>query len=746
MAAKTSKTNFAANFPAKFTSEDVTGAWAKFLSAIEQELDLVLGSIDAFSDLWDILATDPKYLPYLSQQKGWALDVTSPVSLQRKLVQLLVPIYHEKGTAPGIISVLNTILGIQVTIKQPWAEAWRLGTDALGVGTELAAGMPLVPFTSKAPYTFYVIMPRVLTSAELAAATALITFMKRAETHFAIIQPSTEVPFFEIGCTRLGEGMIVPRRPFMAPETGDWVSDTFVHYFGRGVVQPFTDTVPGVFGALLQGARYEIVSDVDCYIRQGNYLVTAGPGDMLLAAHTVWPLTPGNPRARYIAALAVGGAGSLRITRVDTERACGTQARPPAITAVLSTDSSPGSVVPLIGNNFVNVESVLFGGVACTYVVVNANEIDATIPSGTSATGWAVQTPAGTCYFDWPPANTARAANTASFEAIRTVRAAMSSPFVNVTAPDLEPLGVRLTGVAVQPDDFFVNSWITTDNGHVWTTEDSGATWTLHNLSAWFVRCNNVWCAGGGIVYVSGDPVGALGTGPNIAKWDGTSWTGLKAVVAIGNIGECAFLSGASATDLWAAAYDQSTAFWRMMHSTDGGSTWVGEGIIPVTSPIQIAVADSTHVWVSTQQSVYQWQGVGSGFGSGVLIGAVTHLNTIGWVDVGGGSYELYVAGQVVSGDNQIFHSSDGGDTWNPESPTIPFGDEIYGVAGVSGDIFACGANGRVLWKSGAVWFDVSGSYPGQNPPTPWLACWHGDTGPRWFVGGAPPGWAFSDM
>src|SRR6266542_3610639 len=119
---------FSSLLPPHYARRDVSGVWSRVLQAIGAVLDGLSADIDAFATLQDYLACDAKYLPYLAQKLGWPLDTASPVALQRKMVGLLVPMYRERGTMEGIIGLLNLLLGLSVTIDEPWADGWRLGT------------------------------------------------------------------------------------------------------------------------------------------------------------------------------------------------------------------------------------------------------------------------------------------------------------------------------------------------------------------------------------------------------------------------------------------------------------------------------------------------------------------------------------------------------------------------------------------------------------------------------------------
>jgi phage tail-like protein len=320
---------FSSLLPPHYARRDVSGVWSRVLDAIGAVVDGLAADVDAFAMLQDYLACDAKYLPYLAQKLGWPLDTASPVALQRKMVGLLVPMYRERGTTQGIIDLLNLLLGVDVTIDEPWADGWRLGTAELGDDTILSPATPAVPYTSPLPYTFYVRFPRALTSAERAAARALLNFAKRAETHAVLVEPhSAPVPWV-LGRTHIGSldafgagaQLLAGWRTQPAPR-GFWKEDTFAQYVGSTVML-VVDSESRRVGALVLGARYSVACDVPINLRQGNRTVSATADDFVLDPGAEWSLSPDRPSALYLAARALPAqaSGTLRLTRVDADSA-----------------------------------------------------------------------------------------------------------------------------------------------------------------------------------------------------------------------------------------------------------------------------------------------------------------------------------------------------------------------------------------------------------------------------------------
>lgn len=139
---------------------DPDGVMAALIDVLSTELQTEYEEFLAARDLWRPLWTDARFLPYLAQARGWALEsglitatgeTATPaqvLSFQRKLIPLLVPIYRAKGTIPGIVAALRLFLGMEVTVRSLWADGWRLGVSRLGgrrVAVTAAAGQTFVP-------------------------------------------------------------------------------------------------------------------------------------------------------------------------------------------------------------------------------------------------------------------------------------------------------------------------------------------------------------------------------------------------------------------------------------------------------------------------------------------------------------------------------------------------------------------------------------------------------------------------
>lgn len=110
--------------------EDDTNDLLRFTGVLQDVVDLLLCEIDLFADTLDPDTAPEDFLDAMLQDLGnpFTFDLTELE--KRRLIQLLVPIYRQKGTAVGIINVIRLFLGIEVTIRAyNVGSAWRLGAD-----------------------------------------------------------------------------------------------------------------------------------------------------------------------------------------------------------------------------------------------------------------------------------------------------------------------------------------------------------------------------------------------------------------------------------------------------------------------------------------------------------------------------------------------------------------------------------------------------------------------------------------
>lgn len=167
--------------------EDVTRDLYKFLSVLQEPTSLLLCDIDRFTDIIDVDIAAERYLEQMLIALGNPFELDLDEAGKRKLVRILVEIYQLKGTAPGLISVINFFLGIEVTIDAWSDDGWELGVDELGEDSILGPG------TTHERFSFTIISPVFLTDEERSIIREIAEYMKPAHTHLAaILEP--EIP------------------------------------------------------------------------------------------------------------------------------------------------------------------------------------------------------------------------------------------------------------------------------------------------------------------------------------------------------------------------------------------------------------------------------------------------------------------------------------------------------------------------------------------------------------------------
>jgi phage tail-like protein len=181
---------------------DVYGDLRRFISMLQDVVDILLWQVDAFELLRDIDQAPAAAVPLLLADLGNPFAFDLSVDRQRKLAALLMDIYKEKGTAEGVANAARFFLGLDaVVIDEYYASSWSLGEDDLGVDTTLGPG------TQKGTYTFAVQVDRALDDETRRQLESLVRYMKPAHTHFVIVEPPDPVVIehWSLGESELGE-------------------------------------------------------------------------------------------------------------------------------------------------------------------------------------------------------------------------------------------------------------------------------------------------------------------------------------------------------------------------------------------------------------------------------------------------------------------------------------------------------------------------------------------------------------
>lgn len=186
--------------------EDQTGDLRRFLSCLQEVTDLLLHDIDRFTDFLDPdLAPDP-VLDLMLGELGNPFAFDLSVVDKRRLLNVLVAMYREKGTARGITNAIRFFLGLEVQITAYAGEALTLGESLLGEDWVLG------PSSSFAALAFEVASPRVLAAEERRRLRQIVDYLKPAHTHFARLVepvPPEVVDHVELGISELGDRWVL---------------------------------------------------------------------------------------------------------------------------------------------------------------------------------------------------------------------------------------------------------------------------------------------------------------------------------------------------------------------------------------------------------------------------------------------------------------------------------------------------------------------------------------------------------
>ena len=155
-------------------SRDDSGDLARFIKNILQPiLDELLVYIDRWTDIIDPDLAPETFLDDMLTDLG---NPFLTVVQKRALVQTLIPIYRQTGTAAGIENVIRFFLGINATVYPVHKSSWKLGTDKLGTETVLSSANVI--------YTFDIILPAPASAFEEKAITWIANRMKVSHEHF----------------------------------------------------------------------------------------------------------------------------------------------------------------------------------------------------------------------------------------------------------------------------------------------------------------------------------------------------------------------------------------------------------------------------------------------------------------------------------------------------------------------------------------------------------------------------------
>jgi phage tail-like protein len=182
--------------------EDQTGDLQHFLACLQEVTNLLLYDVDRFTDLIDPDLAPELVLDLMLAELGNPFRFELQVADKRRLLNVLVAIYREKGTGAGIVNAIRFFLGLEVGLTAYAGEALRLGESKLGEDWILG------PSNAFASFAFEVVVPRALEPDERVRLRQVVEYMKPAQTHFArLVEPTLPqtIDHLELGLSELGE-------------------------------------------------------------------------------------------------------------------------------------------------------------------------------------------------------------------------------------------------------------------------------------------------------------------------------------------------------------------------------------------------------------------------------------------------------------------------------------------------------------------------------------------------------------
>ncbi len=178
------------------------GDLLKFTLCLQEVVDLILCETDRFADFLDPDSTTIEGVRAMLADLGNPFTFDLSEAEERKLVRLLVPLYKQKGTDPGIRNAVRLFLGFDVTLTPYLGEGLSLGESELGVDWVLG------PSTSFMKYAFDVNVALGLTEEQRKRLISIVVYMKPSHTHLvSVVEPVIpgSVDHLELGMSELGD-------------------------------------------------------------------------------------------------------------------------------------------------------------------------------------------------------------------------------------------------------------------------------------------------------------------------------------------------------------------------------------------------------------------------------------------------------------------------------------------------------------------------------------------------------------
>ena len=181
--------------------DDKTGDLRRFIACLQEVTDLLLAEVDRFPDLFDLERAPAPFLDLILTDLGNPFLLDLDALARRRLAAVLVEMYMQRGTAPGLKNAIRFFLGLEVEVLPFAADTLVLGISELGVDWILG------PSDRFSLYAFNIRSGVPLTATQRRHLRTIVTRLRVAHTHFVDLLEPTPPPTYdhwELGVSELG--------------------------------------------------------------------------------------------------------------------------------------------------------------------------------------------------------------------------------------------------------------------------------------------------------------------------------------------------------------------------------------------------------------------------------------------------------------------------------------------------------------------------------------------------------------
>lgn len=177
-------------------AQDQSGELLALMTCIQDCVDLLLYDIDSFPDICDPSLAPERFVDAMLADLGNPFTFTLTLTQKRLLATLLVPIYQQKGTSPGIVNAVRLFTGIEVQVDAIGFGVSLDGvSDILGDGGAFPGTFILGSTVGQDPFAFELVVVGTAspTDAQVAIIDQIVTYVMRGECSYLGIAP-TPIP------------------------------------------------------------------------------------------------------------------------------------------------------------------------------------------------------------------------------------------------------------------------------------------------------------------------------------------------------------------------------------------------------------------------------------------------------------------------------------------------------------------------------------------------------------------------